>query len=299
MSSWSWCIAAFSLLGAALAVFLSVRHTGKAMDTIEQMLDKAINGEFTEESFDESRLSALETRFARYFLASSLSARKISDEKDKIKTLIADISHQTKTPISNLLLYCELLKEESLPASARDSAEAIYVQTDKLRFLIDALVKLSRLESGIITLAPRRQAVQPVLERVAAQFVPAAEKKGLYLRLEDTQVRAKLDAKWTAEALANIVDNAVKYTECGGITVSVIPYEMFVRIDIADTGTGISEEEQAKIFQRFYRAENVKEKEGVGIGLYLAREIVSGEGGYIKVTSARRKGTKFSVFLPA
>ena len=98
--------------------------------------------------------------------------------------------------------------------------------------------------------------------------------------------------------MANIVDNAIKYTEHGTITISAVSYEMFARIDISDTGSGIPETEQAKIFARFYRSKAVQEQEGVGIGLYLARQILSGEGGYIKVTSALGKGSTFSVFLP-
>ena len=118
------------------------------------------------------------------------------------------------------------------------------------------------------------------------------------LKLGETEISAKFDSKWTKEALENIVDNAIKYTQNGAITISVTAYEMFVRIDVADSGMGIEEEEQAKIFARFYRSQAVREQEGVGIGLYLAREIITNEGGYIKVTSERGKGSLFSVFLP-
>ena len=107
-----------------------------------------------------------------------------------------------------------------------------------------------------------------------------------------------IDGKWTAEALGNLLDNAIKYTREGGITVKTTPYELFLRLDITDTGMGIPEEEQAKIFTRFYRSEAVKEQEGVGIGLYLTREIVSRQGGYLKVSSETGKGSTFSVFLP-
>ena len=101
------------------------------------------------------------------------------------------------------------------------------------------------------------------------------------------------------EAIANIVDNAIKYTPCGGtITLSASEYSMFARIDISDTGIGMTEEETAAIFQRFYRSPEVNDEKGVGIGLYLAREIVEREGGYIKVTSKKERGSTFSVFLP-
>ena len=299
MSSWGWILILLCILGAGLVILRERYRTGKTMDTIEEMLDQTMSGTFSEERFDESRLSALETKFVHYLSASAVSARNISVEKDRIKTLISDISHQTKTPVANLLLYCELLQEEELSDDAREHVEALYAQAEKLRFLIDALVKLSRLENGILTLTPREQELQPVLEKAAGQYVSDAEKKGLYLELRNTSIRAKLDAKWTAEALCNLIDNAVKYTDHGGIVISASKYEMFVRIDISDSGIGISEEEYAGIFRRFYRSENVREKEGVGIGLYLAREILSAEGGYIKVKSTTGEGTTFSVFLPA
>jgi len=176
--------------------------------------------------------------------------------------------------------------------------DALYNQSEKLRFLIDALVKLSRLENGIISLSPQRTALQPLLQGIAEQYAAKAAEKGLALHLQNTDISAILDSKWTAEALVNIVDNAVKYTEHGTITISAVSYEMFARIDISDTGAGISESEQSKIFTRFYRSNSVQEQEGVGIGLYLSRQIISGEGGYIKVSSAPGKGSTFSVFLP-
>ena len=257
-------------LAAAAVVLWERRKARKTMEEIERMLDAAMTGSFSETNFDESQLSALETKFAHYLSAAEASYRNVAQEKDKIKTLIADISHQTKTPIANLLLYSELLMEETLPASTKANVEALYKQSEKLRFLIDSLVKLSRLENGIISLSPQQAALQPLLESVVEQYAAKASEKGLSLQLQDTNAFAVFDFKWTAEALANIVDNA----------------------------TGISESEQAKIFARFYRSNSVQKQEGVGIGLYLARQIISGEGGYIKVASVPGKGSTFSIFLP-
>ena len=256
-------------LAAAAVVLWERRKARKTMEEIERMLDAAMTGSFSETNFDESRLSALETKFAHYLSAAEASSRNVAQEKDKIKTLIADISHQTKTPIANLLLYSELLMEETLPASTKANVEALYKQSEK-----------------------------PLLESVVEQYTAKASEKGLSLQLQDTNAFAVFDFKWTAEALANIVDNAIKYTEHGTIRISAVSYELFERIDISDTGTGISESEQAKIFARFYRSNSVQKQEGVGIGLYLARQIISGEGGYIKVASVPGKGSTFSIFLP-
>ena len=285
-------------LAAAATVFWNRRKVRKTMETIEKMLDAAMAGSFSESGFDESKLSALETKFAHYLSAAETSSRNVAQEKDRIKSLIADISHQTKTPIANLMLYSELLMEEDLPPSAKGNVDALYHQSEKLRFLIDSLVKLSRLENGILSLSPQSAALQPLLRGVAEQYAAKAAEKGLSLQLQDTDASAIFDMKWTAEALANMVDNAIKYTEHGTITISAGSYELFARIDISDTGPGIPESERSRIFTRFYRSKNGGEQEGVGIGLYLARQIISCEGGYIKVSSIPGKGSTFSVFLP-
>ena len=162
----------------AIIIFVNYRRTKKTMDTIEEMLNVAVKGEFTEGQFDETRMSALETKFAHYLSASALSAQNVEAEKDKIKALIADISHQTKTPIANLLLYSELLLEEELPQQIEGNVSAIHEQTQKLKFLIESLVKLSRLENGILQLVPRMEKLQPMLERAVWELKQKAEELG-------------------------------------------------------------------------------------------------------------------------
>ena len=291
------CIVGICLVITALVILINHLRTKKTIDTIENMLNEAVKGNFSEKSFDETRLSSLETRFAHYLSASVVSARNV----DKIKSLIADISHQTKTPIANLLLYSELLLEEdtgNLSAQMCENIVQLHAQSEKLQFLIDSLVKLSRLENGILQLAPQEEALKPMLTLAVKETESKARAKGLELILHDMDEKAYFDSKWTLEAICNILDNAVKYTNEGSISLSVTAYEMFVRIDIKDSGIGIKEEEFSKIFSRFYRSEDTKNMEGVGIGLYLSRQIISGEGGYIKVSSVYGRGSTFSVFLP-
>ena len=298
MDNWILILALSCVPLAILVIYVNYYRTKKTMDTISHMLDVALDGTYSEANFDESRLSALETKFAHYLSSSAISAQNVTIEKNKMKTLISDISHQTKTPIANLLLYSELIAEEELSEDMRSNVEAIQQQTEKLRFLIDSLVKLSRLENGILTLSPRQEDVQTILDGLVAQYCSKAKQKGLALQITETTASACFDPKWTAEALGNLVDNAIKYTSSGSVIISATEYELFIRIDVMDTGIGIEESEQPKIFSRFYRSEVVREKEGVGIGLYLAREIISGEGGYIKLTSEPGRGSTFSVFLP-
>lgn len=290
------------LLALALggwAVWLWERYRSRQLlRRLQCMLEKAEAGVFQEQYFDESVLSALESQMADYLAASEHAAQQLQQERDTIKTLISDISHQTKTPIANILLYAQLLQEQPLPAESADCVRALQVQADKLNFLIASLVKLSRLETGIVAVQPTRQSLAPLLQEIAAMYRPKAEQKDIAFTVAATNVAAVFDCKWTAEALGNVVDNAIKYTPAGGaVTVLVTAYELFCRIDVTDTGPGIAEAEQANIFRRFYRAPQMAAKEGVGIGLYLARQILSAQGGYMKVSSVPGQGAVFSLFL--
>lgn len=290
------CLAAMALALLAL-LFWSRLRTRRLLRRLERMLDEALRGEFRESAFDESLLSAVETKLAHYLSASAVSAGRLQEERDKISSLIADISHQTKTPVANVLLYAQLLKERA-PENCLPCAAALEEQARKLQSLIESLVKTSRLETGVLALHPRPGPLGPMLEEAVGQFAPRAEEKGLELMLEPTEAEAVFDPKWTAEAVCNLIDNAVKYTPSGGVAVSARAYELFARVDVADTGPGVPEEELEKLFQRFYRGGAALDTEGVGVGLYLVRRIAQGQGGYVKVFSRPGKGAKFSLFLP-
>lgn len=285
----------------ALLVVLAVVYirTSRLLTRLDDMIESAVNGSFSEGEYSEKRLSRLESKLYRYLTAGKTAQRQITSEKDKIKTLVSDISHQTKTPVSNILLYTQLLGEApELSENTKKLVEQIEQQTEKLSFLIASLVKTSRLENGILTLQPNEESVGRMLG--ALDFTAQAREKNIDLSIGKADgMTAYFDLKWTLEALSNILDNALKCTPAGGkVKVSAREYEMFIRIDVADSGIGMSEEETAKVFARFYRSTRVSQEKGVGIGLYLAREILSREDGYIKVTSVINQGSTFSVFLP-
>lgn len=280
---------------------LCLFRLSRTLTRLDQMLDSALENTFEENAFDESRLSALETKLHHFLSASRARSSRTVSERDQVQTLIGDISHQTKTPIANLRLYSDLLAEQSgLPESAQMLADEIGRQSAKLDFLIQSLIKASRLENGIVQVSPETSAMDVLLESAALGVLKKAQNRSVTLIMDVPQnLSACFDLKWTAEALYNILDNALKYTPPGGeIRVTAQAYELFCRIDVSDTGIGISEDEIPKIFSRFYRSSAVSQEEGVGIGLYLSREIITLQGGYIKVSSEPGKGSCFSVFLP-
>ena len=284
------------LIAVLAVVYIRVSLLLKHLD---DMIDSAKNGNFSETNYNEKRLSRLESKMYQYLSAGKTSMREMMSEKDNIKTLVGDISHQTKTPVSNILLYTQLLAEsKELNENDKKLAKQIEDQTEKLSFLIASLVKISRLENGIIRLTPKKENVSMLLNNL--DFQSQASEKSIALTIETSNnLEAYFDLKWTLEALSNIVDNAIKYTPSGGsVSIKAIEYEMFVRIDVVDTGIGMNEDETSKVFARFYRSPRVSQEKGVGIGLYLAREILARENGYIKISSKIHKGSTFSLFLP-
>ena len=295
MAVWEYILIGVAAMSLAAALWEHWR-TRCLLENLNRMLETAMQGNFTEDSFDESLISALESKLAHYLAASTVSARNVDAEKEKLKSLIGDISHQTKTPIANIRLYTQLLMEQ--PGNA-DCLEALDIQTRKLQGLIDALVKTSRLESGVIALHPENGGLETVMESAVGQILPKAEAKGISVMLTPTDAEAAFDPKWTEEAIYNLLDNAVKYTPPGGaVSVTATAYPMFSAIHVRDTGPGIEEAEQPRVFQRFYRGTEYRDTEGVGIGLYLVRQIAEGQGGYTKLTSRIGAGSTFSIYLP-
>ena len=226
--------------------------------------------------------------------------QELYEEKESLKELVSDISHQTKTPLANIKLYQEMLSDEINTTDSTEYLTKMNKQVDKLDFLLQSMVKMSRLETGTIKIQKSDSFLEETLALAIGAVVPKADKKNIQIHVTyDETLQLEHDKKWTAEAIFNILDNAVKYTSVNGtINISVQREEIFTRISIADTGKGIPLERQGTIFNRFYREPEIHDTEGVGIGLYLARKIVSLQNGYIKVQSEIYKGSTFYIYLP-
>ena len=268
-----------------------------------QIMDRMISGgeEPARAEDRETIFARISYRLSRLYGILQENRRKVDEERRELQELVSDISHQVKTPVANLKTVTDtLLAKPVTEQERRDFLQGIRSQTDKLEFLVQSMGKASRLETGAITLEKKDVPLLDTLAQAMSGIVYGAEQKGISVEVQcPDDLRVFHDSKWTAEALFNLLDNAVKYTPAGGrICVSVEQWEMYVKIDVADTGKGIPENRQAAIFRRFYREEEVHDQPGVGIGLYLAREIISRQGGYIKVASEPGRGSTFSVFLP-
>lgn len=272
------------------------------LDKICVVIDNAIsqNRKCSLNVFDETLLSKIESKLKQLINIVDNERKHFFNEKDSIKGLISDISHQIKTPLANILMYNSTLIERELTKEQQKKfLNNMKIQIIKLQWLMESLIKMSRLETGMISLNLSIYSIDETIAQALSGIYLKAQQKNINISVEcKNNIKFPHDKKWTSEAIFNILENALKYTSNGGsIDIKVNPWEMFTKIDIIDSGIGIDECQINNIFKRFYRGTNVQEIEGVGIGLYITREIISRQNGYIKVKSEKGVGSTFSIFL--
>ncbi len=266
------------------------------------MMDQMMNRETIQnfEHIDDTYISQIYHQLKRLYDVLQMQQSSIETEKSKVQSFVSDISHQLKTPLTNLHLLQEALKQPGIsPEEYRDYLEKQGKQLDKIDFLIRALLKISQLENGLIQIQPRKASIsQTILLALEGILVPA-EKKEIEVYYDNTTDYIVLhDPKWTSEALFNVMENAIKYTpQNGKLTILLNRTEKYIKISIKDTGIGIPPADLSNIFIRFWRG-NTNISEGNGIGLYLCKQIITLQHGYILVNSNVNSGSEFEIFLP-
>ncbi len=246
---------------------------------------------------DELLLARIENQLVR--IQEMLDGRRKEAEKsrDEIQKLISEIAHQMRTPLTNIESYTGFLKDmaertepESKEREPKRNAEiglqyisALEESERKLHFLVDSFVKMARLEQHIIQIRKNEKDLLKTIQNTFGQIQNRAERKQIRFRIAmPKQAVCVHDSNWLSEAVFNILDNAVKYSEPGGtVEVSLKQNEMYMKLQVRDYGIGIDAGEENQIFQRFYRGRRVTVQEGFGIGLYLAREIINLHGGFM------------------
>ncbi|WP_311537654.1 ATP-binding protein [uncultured Anaerococcus sp.] len=279
------------IIGILLYKYIVLRSE---MREFSDYIDQALDGNLEITEFDEKELSKIKSKLIKFLYASQVKEAKINTEKSKTKDLIADISHQTKTPITNLSLYISLLEDDP----KEEYLEIIKYELKKLEFLIQNLVKSSRLESDIIGLQKHQANLKDLVEDVLREFKVILDEKCISINLKDQDLIFNLDERWLKEAVHNLVDNAIKYSP-NGSTINISVYKSYLNynLDIENECKDISEETLPKIFERFYRGKNSVSKDGLGLGLFIAREIIEKHGGNIRASLDENR-IKFSVDFP-
>ena len=231
-----------------------------------------------------------------------INMRKIENEKENVKSLVTDISHQLKTPLANVELYNTLLAEEGISDEERlEFLETEGTAIEKLKMLVDSLINISRLEADMISIDKKEENLKECIESAISSVKADAAKKNITIKndIKEDCILA-IDRKWTTEAIFNLLDNAVKYTAPNGkINLSLDNGINYFALNIEDNGIGIDTDEYNDIFKRFYRSRNdiVQNEKGSGVGLYLVRKIMNLQDGNVMVSSEKGKGSTFTLYF--
>lgn len=287
------------LLVIILAIIVAILafkyiNLSKQMCNFSNYIDDAIDGSLEISDFDEKELSKIKSKLVKFLYANQVKESKLNTEKNKTKDLIADISHQTRTPITNLSLYISLLEQNQ----KEEYIEIIKYELDKLKFLIDNLVKSSRLESDIIVLQKSQYNLSYLVSDVLKEFKDPLLNKNIKIYFEKHNCIFNMDERWIKEAIHNLIDNAIKYSpENSTINISVYKSYLNYNLDIENSCQGIIEEDLPKIFERFYRGKNSLAKDGLGLGLFIVREIIEKHNGKL-IASLNENKIKFMIDFP-
>lgn len=284
-----------------LVVWWSIREKRKTYRRIDELLDRVLNQEIILDSdIKEGEYSALVSKMKQIQEVLESHARSAETEKEQVKSLVSNMSHQLKTPLANLSLYAEILeKNELLQERKNEFFSKMQRQIEKLSWMVESLSKMVKLEQKLDDFEVKNTKIRQTILDAVDTVYEKLEKKDIQLDMESFEERFLYhNRKWTVEVFVNLLENAIKYTEKGGfISIRVKSYELYTEIQVSDNGRGIRQEELTDIFKRFYRSPEVENMEGSGIGLYLCNLILEKEKGYITAISEYGKGSCFSVFL--
>ena len=286
----------------AVTAIASFRFVQKAFNSIDTVLDRILtkDTQLRGEVTGEDRISKLVHKANRIMDMYVSEATRASHEKEVIQGFISDMSHQMKTPLSGISMYADLLIEgNTTKEEQQEFLSRIKSGTDNLGWLMNSLIKMSRLEVGAVQLSPVCQNIMPTVADAIGNVFAVASKKNIDIVTENIEdIYLLHDKRWTLEAITNILENAVKYSGVEGeIHVSATAMPMHTKITITDYGIGVNKSEWNLIFKRFYRGTGAKAADGAGLGLYLATIIMEKQGGYIMVDSVPNKFTAFSLFF--
>ena len=289
------------VIGVSISILVFYLRSHNIYENMSHILENYMGSELlSEEDCLETRESKIVSQLNRTLRMVHNKRLEAEKEKEGVTRFLADMSHQFKTPMANIRIYTDLLRDDSLTREEiEEFVTRIDAQAEKMQWLMKMLFQASRLETGVVKFEAEPCDVLPTIQAaVDAVRGQAADHNIKLVQNEHEPCKVWHNPKWTAEAITNILENAIKYSETGTtVTVSFEPLSIYGRIRIEDQGIGIEKEEYSKIYQRFYRSEEVKDKQGSGLGLYLSQLILNLEGGYITVDSVKGQGSTFFLYL--
>jgi signal transduction histidine kinase len=314
ISSVTGLLVAIGLVALGLAVLVSAALARRFTNPIRQLTDASralAEGDLTRR-VPAARLRAGSSEMGELAVQFNTMADRLAEsvelshrDRDRSRDFLADVSHELRTPLAALRTFNQLLMESAGddPDARAEFLESSAGQIDRLDWLAQNLLELSKLDSGLVLLDLRPDDLRAAVESATHQHDAVAARRGVTidLAMPDSPIRIRHDPPRIGQVVANLVGNAVKFTARGGhVRVSVEPTADGARIDVTDTGVGIDPTELPHIFERFYRGSRANEARGSGSGLGLAivRSIVDIHGGTVTVESGLEAGSRFTVRLP-
>jgi two-component system phosphate regulon sensor histidine kinase PhoR len=302
-----WAVGAFTVLIITIATFRLSQRITRPIQMIARTAEAITNGQVDQRA-------AVRSRDEIGALASSINgmAEKLGSDIAQLKKLervrsefLANVSHELRTPIFSIQGFIETLLDGAVDDQAvnRDFLRKAHKHTARLNTLLTELIEISRIESGEMKMSFRYFSIADFVRQVVDEMRPQAERKGLrlqFLASGDVLENVYGDRDRLKQVLVNLIDNAIKYTDSGGsVEVGVGEEGNRCAVWVKDTGSGITEEHQGRIFERFYRVDRDRSREvgGTGLGLAIVKHIVEAHGGTIRVESAAGKGSTFTFTL--
>ncbi|ALB46746.1 sensor histidine kinase [Clostridium beijerinckii] len=279
--------------------FWFIKREYGELEKLSGYLRRICNGEYSLDVRDneEGELSILKNEIYKVTLMLSKQGELLKKEKMQLADAISDISHQLKTPLTSMRVMSDLLSNNDLEAEKRiEFTNNIEMQLDRMQWLLTSLLKLSKIDAGTVSFKKDRVAVSELIRKSTEPLLIPIEIKNQTLVIEGgSNVSFIGDLYWTTEALINIIKNCIEHTgEDGRISIFFDENPLFTEIKILDNGSGIEKEDLPYIFKRFYKGKNAGE-DSVGIGLAMAKTIVTSQNGDINVSSRKNEGTCFII----
>ena len=289
------CAALGIVLIAVFAFFTAKRY--RMIAGLNDYLSLVCSGSYDLdiESNTEGELSILQNNLYKVITQLKTQNEVIADDKLYLADSLADISHQLKTPLTSMLVVSELLEKETDAAKRREFTDIINVQCEKMSWLIQTLLKLSKLDAGTIELSSSEVEIRDLIDESLKPFLLTLDLRNITVEKHISDFTFNGDKGWSAEALQNIIKNCIEHTADGGrLEIKTDETTLFKRIIIRDNGCGIAKEDLPHIFERFYHGRNAS-SDSIGIGLALSKAILNKENASVSVASEEKKGTEFEI----
>lgn len=244
----------------------------------------------------EDELSLLDNQIYRTAVKFREQAENSNKDKENLQKSLSDISHQLKTPLTSIIVMVDnILDDDDMPLEIRrEFLNDIKHNTNTISFLVQSLLKLSKLDAEAVKFRYEQVEVKSIVDECIKNTAVMAEILGVRLETDCNDIILNCDRKWLCEAVTNIIKNCIEHSQNGNIKITADQNKLYTKISIKDNGSGITKEDLPHIFERFYKGKNSSD-DSVGIGLSLAKTIIEKQGGYISVSSELNKGSKFVI----